>query len=65
MKVATDVQALIRNLTTFYDFSGKSIIHVGAGGGQLIDKIFCLGKPAIERASRFEGETGITIPMRY
>lgn len=34
--MATDVEALINNLTTFYEFSGKKVIHVGAGGGQLI-----------------------------
>jgi predicted RNA methylase len=34
--MAADIRALIRNLTTFYDFAGKHVIHVGAGGGQII-----------------------------
>lgn len=34
--MATDVEAIIANLVAFYDFSGKRVIHVGAGGGQLI-----------------------------
>jgi hypothetical protein len=34
--MATDIEAILMNLDAFYDFSGKSVIHVGAGGGQLI-----------------------------
>jgi len=34
--MATDMKALIANLTTFYDLTGKKVIHVGAGGGQLV-----------------------------
>jgi hypothetical protein len=34
--MATDIGAILRNLESFYDFAGKSVIHVGAGGGQLI-----------------------------
>jgi hypothetical protein len=34
--MATDIAAILTNLTTFYRFAGKSVIHVGAGGGQLI-----------------------------
>jgi predicted RNA methylase len=34
--MATDIQKIIDNLTVFYDFSGKNVIHVGAGGGQII-----------------------------
>jgi NAD(P)-dependent dehydrogenase (short-subunit alcohol dehydrogenase family) len=33
--MATDLDEIIRNLTGFYDFTGKTIIAVGAGGGQL------------------------------
>lgn len=32
----TDVGPIVANLASFYDFSGKIVIHVGAGGGQLI-----------------------------
>lgn len=28
---------IIKNLFAFYDFSGKSIVSVGAGGGQFIE----------------------------
>lgn len=35
--MATDIVAIIRNLHAFHDLTGKSIISVGAGGGQLID----------------------------
>lgn len=34
--MATDIEQIARNLETFYDFEGKSVIHVGAGGGHLI-----------------------------
>lgn len=34
--MATDILAIERNLLAFYDFHGKDVIHVGAGGGQLI-----------------------------
>lgn len=34
--MATDLQAIIHNLTAFHDFAGKSVIHVGAGGGQIV-----------------------------
>jgi predicted RNA methylase len=32
----TDIDAIVNNLTSFYDMKGKSVLHVGAGGGQLI-----------------------------
>lgn len=35
--MATDIDAIIRNLENFYDFNDKSVIHVGAGGGQFIE----------------------------
>ncbi len=34
--MATDIQAILDELQSCYDFAGKSVIHVGAGGGQLI-----------------------------
>lgn len=34
--MATDIEAVERNLTSFYDFKDKAVVHVGAGGGQLI-----------------------------
>ncbi len=34
--MATDVRALMENIQSCYDFRDKSVIHVGAGGGQLI-----------------------------
>jgi SAM-dependent methyltransferase len=34
--MATDVGKVIANLASFYDFRNKSVVHVGAGGGQFI-----------------------------
>jgi SAM-dependent methyltransferase len=34
--MATDIEAVLRNVESCYDFSGKSVIHVGAGGGQFV-----------------------------
>lgn len=34
--MVTDIDAISNNLIRFYDMEDKSIIHVGAGGGQLI-----------------------------
>jgi len=34
--MATDIHAILKNLVAFYDFGGKDVLHVGAGGGQLI-----------------------------
>lgn len=34
--MATDVSLVLANLTRFYDFRDKIVIHVGAGGGQFI-----------------------------
>jgi hypothetical protein len=34
--MATDVGAILSNLESFYDFVDKSVLHVGAGGGQII-----------------------------
>lgn len=34
--MATDIQAIVDNLERFYDFADKDIVHVGAGGGQLM-----------------------------
>lgn len=35
--MATDLSAIVRNLTAFYDFAGKTVVAVGAGGGQLAE----------------------------
>jgi SAM-dependent methyltransferase len=35
--VATDLEQIVRNLVTFYDFARKSVVSVGAGGGQLVE----------------------------
>ena len=34
--MATDIRLVLANLTHFYDFEGKTVIHVGAGGGQFV-----------------------------
>jgi len=33
--MATDVGLILHNLLAFYDFTGKTVVAVGAGGGQL------------------------------
>jgi len=35
--LATDYARLTENLRRFYDFGGKVVLYVGAGGGQLLD----------------------------
>jgi len=35
--VATDTRTIILKLTKFYDFTGKTVIDVGAGGGNLVE----------------------------
>ena len=34
--MATDLDTILRDIERCYDFGGRSVIHVGAGGGQLI-----------------------------
>ena len=34
--MATDIAKVVANLTSFYDFRNRSVVHVGAGGGQFI-----------------------------
>lgn len=34
--MAADIEAVERNLESFYDFRDKAVVHVGAGGGRLI-----------------------------
>jgi hypothetical protein len=34
--MATDIAAILADVESCYDFSGKSVIHVGAGGGQFV-----------------------------
>jgi hypothetical protein len=36
LAMATDIQAILRNLSSCYQFKDKSVIHVGAGGGQFL-----------------------------
>jgi hypothetical protein len=40
--MATDYARIIKNLFEFFDFSGRTVVAVGAGGGQLIE----YGRPA-------------------
>jgi len=40
--MATDIAKVLGNLFDFYDFSGKTVVSVGAGGGQFIE----YGRPA-------------------
>jgi hypothetical protein len=34
--MATDIAAILRDIESCYDFAGRTVIHVGAGGGQFI-----------------------------
>ncbi len=34
--MASDIAAIIRSIEACYDFAGKSVVHVGAGGGQFV-----------------------------
>jgi hypothetical protein len=34
--MATDIAAILEDIGSCYDFTGRSVIHVGAGGGQFI-----------------------------
>ncbi len=36
LAMATDIQAILKNLSSCYQFRDKSVIHVGAGGGQFL-----------------------------
>ncbi len=35
--MATDIRQIVVKLSRFYDFAGKTVIDVGAGGGQLVE----------------------------
>ena len=37
--MAADIGRIARDLTGFYDFSGKDVVYVGAGGGRLLDAV--------------------------
>ncbi len=35
--MATDLDRIVSSLTAFYDFAGRTVVCVGAGGGQLVE----------------------------
>jgi predicted RNA methylase len=39
-----DLRKMVNNLTAFFDFTGKTVLHAGAGGGALIDYAPLAGK---------------------
>jgi len=65
--VATDLEAIVRSLVTFYDFAGKTVVSVGAGGGQLVEyarqahRVIAVDQDAaaIERLAMRLGESGM------
>jgi SAM-dependent methyltransferase len=65
--VATDFEQIVRNLVTFYDFAGKTVVAAGAGGGQLVEyarhaqRVIAVDPdgPAIERLVARIGEHGV------
>ncbi|PWB76307.1 hypothetical protein C3F09_00525 [candidate division GN15 bacterium] len=42
--MALDIEALIASLESFYSMRGKSVLHVGAGGGQFVEYLKPAGK---------------------
>jgi len=52
--MATDLRAIIAELTAFYDFAGKRVLHVGAGGEIVQTRIAALA-----------AQSDIKIPMPY
>src|SRR5258708_675064 len=50
LTVATDLDEIVRNLTSFYDFTGKTVAAGGAAGGQLAESLrAACGVIAIDR----------------
>ncbi len=48
--MAADYQKLSEHLTSFYDFTGKTVLYVGAGSRQLLDPAVATGRViAIDR----------------
>src|SRR5262245_45471225 len=35
--MTTDTRAIVHHLSTFYDFTDRVVLHVGAGGGQIVE----------------------------
>jgi hypothetical protein len=50
--VAVDRTQLSRDLSRFYEFTGKEVIYVGAGNGQLLDPAGIAGLIAVEENQR-------------
>jgi len=65
--VTTDTRQIVANLTAFYDFAGKTVIAVGAGGGQLVEyarsmtRVVAVDKDraAIDRLAACARESGL------
>ena len=66
--MATNIRLILKNLLGFYDFSGKIVVSVGAGGGQLAEygrnaaKIIAVDndRSALEKLRIRLLETGLT-----
>lgn len=67
-----DYRRMVANLLGFYDFSGKTVIAVGAGGGQLVEygraaaRVLALDNdaPALARLRERLGATGLANKFR-
>ena len=65
--MATNVERIVKNLTAFYDFAGRTVVAVGAGGGQLVEyarqtlAVIAVDKDgaAIRRLARRADECGL------
>jgi SAM-dependent methyltransferase len=65
--MAADLRQVVENLSGFYDFGGRDVVVVGAGGGQLLEfarparKVLAVDKDAgaLERLARRVAEAGL------
>ena len=47
--MATDLRVISGEILAFHDFTGEVVLHVGAGGGQLIDEGAIAMLPAVRK----------------
>lgn len=71
--MAADVERILGNLLDFYDFSGKTVVAVGAGGGQLAGygraarKVIAVDRDAVamEQLKESSGRLGLGERFEY
>ena len=65
--MATNIEQIVKNLTAFYNFADRTVVAIGAGGGQLIEyarqtlRVIAVDKDgaAIEKLARRADECGL------